>query len=779
MRLLSVYRSRKYLQRILLSISLLITLTLSLTALTLYRYSEKTVRETQYDANMKVLSQVNSNIGLLGKMIDTQAFNLFVDHDIIAMLYGAPLDAFEQANKQYKLDKWVNSNTYIDSVILYNARIDGFYAGGNLDIQYETALTAQLRQYLSQPDRVSKAELVPMSLKTAANPEHNVFSYMLYESNTAYKPGSSALIVNVKPDWVFDNIQRLNDIGTEQAGKLLVIGKDGSAFGGDLKPKELDPALAQAIGESRGKEDGKPGLFSLELGGEKQLVTYMPTDMFRWTIVSLQPYDTLFGALARWKTTTLALTAGFFLASLVLSIWVSHRLYGPIRNLVRQIRVSGGVLGEDPSTPKDDLAILSETYTRMLEIKEAAADPKLAETDLRLIRNYNLRGLLADSGAVSRAELQEQIREHGLNLEPDSPMMVAILSIDHYRQFDQTASKAEKRLYAFAVMNIAEEVLSRRYRCESVDMRSGHFVMIISGFEPEGFGERIGEAMREIIGIVEAYYRISLSVALGPVFTGHEDMSKSYELAQQVLEYRVVYGPRSIIPYEMVKARLDNRDFNLPQELEKRLAEAIKSGNAAAFGETVQKLFQFMGRLHPDNIYHAVLLVLAAVKQAVGEMNTNKLKPLSVDWNQLQKQLLEKETLDAMAEELSALFRELQKQQEDGDAGKNRILFDTIKEYIEDRYQDPNLSLQGIASMLKMSSAHVGKLFKQSEGLSVAEYITEIRLAHTVRLLETTDRSVSDVMERVGFINRSNFYKLFKNKFGVTPNEYRLKKVIY
>ena len=37
MRLLSVYRSRKYLQRILLSISLLITLTLSLTALTLYR----------------------------------------------------------------------------------------------------------------------------------------------------------------------------------------------------------------------------------------------------------------------------------------------------------------------------------------------------------------------------------------------------------------------------------------------------------------------------------------------------------------------------------------------------------------------------------------------------------------------------------------------------------------------------------------------------------------------------------------------------------------------
>jgi AraC-like DNA-binding protein len=34
-------------------------------------------------------------------------------------------------------------------------------------------------------------------------------------------------------------------------------------------------------------------------------------------------------------------------------------------------------------------------------------------------------------------------------------------------------------------------------------------------------------------------------------------------------------------------------------------------------------------------------------------------------------------------------------------------------------------------------------------------------------------------MEKVGFMNRSNFYKLFKNKYGVTPNEYRLKKTIY
>lgn len=779
MRLLNVYRSRKYLQRILLSISLLITLSLSLTSWTLYRYSESIVRGTQYDANMKVLSQVNYNIGLLGKMIDTQAYNLFVDNDVVSLLYGGGMDRFELANKQFKLDKWVNSNTFIHSVILYNARMDRFYAGGNLDIQYEQELQAQIKGYLADAGRVTKAELLPMRMNTASQQELDVFTYVMYESTPGYKPGSGVMLINVKPEWVFDNIRRLNDIGTEQAGELFIVGREGHAFTENLKPRELDGKLRSSIEAHRQESGMKPGLFSLELEGRKQLVSYMPTDVFGWTLVNMQPYEVIFGALNRWKTTTLVLTGCFFLVSLVLSVVVSHRLYGPIRKLVGQIKVSGGEQGEEAHAGKDDLSLLTETYRRILDMKDTAAPPSAPASDLNLVKNYNLRRLLADGSSIPRKELEEQIQEHGMRLNPDSPMLCCILSIDHYRQFEQSATKAEKRLYAFAVMNIAEEVISRHFLCESVDMRSGHFVLIISGFEPEGVQERLTASMKEIVSVVESYYRISLSAAVGPDFRNYEEMHRNYELTQKVLDYRIVYGARSVITYETVKARMENRDFQLPPELEKKLAESLKSGNAAMFEDALHRMLQHMEKLHPDIIFHAVLLLLKTIRQAVTEMNLNKLTPVTVDWNQLQMQVMEKETLGAMAEELLALFREIGQRREDGDSGKNRILFDTIKEFIEDHYQDPNLSLQGIASMLKMSSAHVGKLFKQSEQMSVAEYITEIRLAHTVRLLESTDKSVSEVMERVGFMNRSNFYKLFKNKFGVTPNEYRLKKVIY
>lgn len=778
MKLVSAYRSRKYLQRISISISLLIALSLSLTALTLYRYSEKIVQEIQYDANKKVLSQVNYNIGFLGKMIDGLAYNLFVDNDFIPLLYGDGINTFDLVNKLGKLDKWVNSNSYVHSVIMYNGRADRIFAGGNIDIQYEKALEEKYRSFLRlTPPRV-KASLVPMTLPLSGHPA-DVFSYILYDKVGAYRSGDSVMFVNVKPDWLFDNIRRLNGLGTEVPGQIVVLDRDDRSFGTDLKETSLDPGVQAELKKRSGGGASAPDFFKTRVGGEPYLVTYMPSDAFGWTIVSLQPYDAIFHKIDRWKSFTLMLSGVFFLVSIALSVLVSHRLYRPIENLINQARRTGAwEAGEEVVGAKDELAFLSETYRRIVDKSEV--ERTRFRADPNVVKNYNLRRLLADSAAISGRELAEQIERSGMRLNPDSPMVCCILSVDRHWQLDRAAQQAEKRMYAFAVMNIAVEVLSRDYLCESVDMRSGHFAMIVSGAaSAAGMEDQVAGLLKEIQQIVEAYYRLSLSAAVSPVFERYEELHRSYELAQQILHYRMVFGYRSVITHDMVKGRLENRDFQLPAELEKKLADSLRSGQAEAFEESLHKLFRHISRLHPDMIYHSLLLLLTSMRQAVNGLNANKLSPISIDWNIVQKQLLEKETLDEMAAEMLDVFRSIEGEREDADYAKNKILVDTIKEFIEDHYQDPNLSLQGIAAMLKMSSAHVGKLFKLSERQSVSEYITEIRLFHTALLLESTDRSVSEVMEKVGFVNRSNFYKLFKNKYGVTPNEYRLKKTIY
>ncbi len=770
-----MYRTRKYLQRILLSISLLIAISLSLTSLTLYNHSHNTVRDIQYEAVRKVLTQVEYNIGFLGAMIDSLAFNLYFDNDFIPLMYSDNLDVYDVVNKQTKLDKWVTTNSYLHSIILYNGRADRFYAGGPIDIEYEADLTKRIRELLDRPDDIQRGRLVPLSLDSSEQGA-DVFSYVMFESND-YEVGDSVMLFNVKSEWMLDNIHRLNNLGAEGTGTMFVVDGDGRTYDANVRTSSISPEVRRAVEERLQLREEPTGQFTHRIDGKKQLVTYMATDRYGWTVVNLQPYDEIFGKIVRWRTTTLLLAGAFFLLSLGLSVLVSHKLYRPIDNLLNQVK-GGGKAEADEGQPaaKDEMVFLADAYLRMREGRRQEREGY--EADRAFAKKYGLRRLLSDSEAVSKEELETLIEQHGLRLYREDRIVCCILSVDNYVQLDRHVSAAEKRLYAFAITNIAEEIVSRRYPCECVDMRSGHYAVLVGGVPSRGEEEELVELFRDVQRTVMDYYRIGLSAAIGSAFASYEDTHRKYEEAQQLMAYRMVYGRMAVITRGMVLDRAESREFQLPPELEKRLIECVKSGQPAAFEETLQKLLQHMSKLHPDLIFHSALLLLLAMKQAVSEMNANRLTPLSIDWSKAQARLAERETLQGLAEDVTALFREIESRRDSRERTKNHILIDTIKEYIEDNYQDPNLSLQGIAAMLKMSSAHVGKMFKQSEAISVAEYITEIRLSHTIFHLETSDKSVSDVMERVGFINRSNFYKLFKNKFGVTPNEYRLKKSI-
>jgi YesN/AraC family two-component response regulator len=87
-----------------------------------------------------------------------------------------------------------------------------------------------------------------------------------------------------------------------------------------------------------------------------------------------------------------------------------------------------------------------------------------------------------------------------------------------------------------------------------------------------------------------------------------------------------------------------------------------------------------------------------------------------------------------------------------------------------------NLSQQSIASSVKLSSAYIGKLFKEAYSQSITEYINDVRLGRAQQLLEQDKYTIIEIMERCGYSNQSYFFRLFKGKFGSTPKEYRLKK---
>ncbi|MCD8262823.1 MAG: helix-turn-helix domain-containing protein [Tannerellaceae bacterium] len=58
-----------------------------------------------------------------------------------------------------------------------------------------------------------------------------------------------------------------------------------------------------------------------------------------------------------------------------------------------------------------------------------------------------------------------------------------------------------------------------------------------------------------------------------------------------------------------------------------------------------------------------------------------------------------------------------------------------------------------------------------------ANLIKEYRLSVVEKLLVTTKYSIEEVMYKAGFNNRGSFYRLFSQKYGMTPKKYRESRI--
>lgn len=81
--------------------------------------------------------------------------------------------------------------------------------------------------------------------------------------------------------------------------------------------------------------------------------------------------------------------------------------------------------------------------------------------------------------------------------------------------------------------------------------------------------------------------------------------------------------------------------------------------------------------------------------------------------------------------------------------------------------------LTHIAKQLGVSKNHLTRLFRQYTGLTPKAYVTKLRVAQALHLLEQTDKSITDIAFSVGFRSMAAFYRCFLVHTGKKPGDFR------
>lgn len=100
----------------------------------------------------------------------------------------------------------------------------------------------------------------------------------------------------------------------------------------------------------------------------------------------------------------------------------------------------------------------------------------------------------------------------------------------------------------------------------------------------------------------------------------------------------------------------------------------------------------------------------------------------------------------------------------------NLIIIEVLK-YIDENYA--TATLFEISGKLKQPHYKISKFIKKQTNMTFKELLQEKRLDKAKKLLEETDFSVVDIISLVGYENLTYFYKIFKEKYGYTPKNYK------
>lgn len=94
------------------------------------------------------------------------------------------------------------------------------------------------------------------------------------------------------------------------------------------------------------------------------------------------------------------------------------------------------------------------------------------------------------------------------------------------------------------------------------------------------------------------------------------------------------------------------------------------------------------------------------------------------------------------------------------------------KDYMMSNYNQI-LSVQEICRYACLSEMHFYRTFKQTYGCSPHQYLVKLRLTSARHMLKNTNYGITEIVSLSGFDNASSFIRLFKDRFGVTPGNFR------
>ena len=309
-----------------------------------------------------------------------------------------------------------------------------------------------------------------------------------------------------------------------------------------------------------------------------------------------------------------------------------------------------------------------------------------------------------------------------------------------------------------AVEDIADVLLSSAFK----ENENYYFVLGLSLKDKDVNRQRRQEIAQTVLRRLAGEEIRCRAISCGLVYEELSQISTSKQEADSVLQTRAVpEGVGGTILFFDKLTHLPNSVSYTTEDSLNEFTEALRDENGAEASDILKRLLtsavdEAQLSYIKYKLVHNTIDVMREMETAPEHMD-DLVRLVYLDARTFEKQ---------MSVLISKLFIRLKKK----DVTDAQIL-----SYIEQNYNNSEISMRTIADYFGISERSVSRVLKKSINKTYKEYLSQIRLEHACKLLLETDLDVRMIIKEVGYYDVSSFNRLFKQAFNMTPLEYRYK----
>jgi len=327
---------------------------------------------------------------------------------------------------------------------------------------------------------------------------------------------------------------------------------------------------------------------------------------------------------------------------------------------------------------------------------------------------------------------------------------------------------------------ILDGLLSHRFKLSHFNSRGENIILISAGKkyrEAEAF-DIVFDACRQACISIEERCRANPIVCISNPVDDAESLRKSFQTLMDMREYSMSLPEETrILTIEdfpnYSPADPDSHQF-MTMSVEKQYINAVV---AHEFDVALQLTKDKISSLLEDNISGRrtlkpfiesrieatadLLMVTTSAVCAGGSSVADDLEIIreTQDLNQIIAQV------ENVFSKLDSFFNHSDSEIK-GTAGK-------VIRFVATNYQNPALSVEIICDEMGKSRSYLSRMFKESTGMNLLDYLHTTRINEAKRLLTESNLSVAEIGEKVGYYSGWTLARVFKRYEGITPSAYR------